>query len=462
MTRKQMKKEDKTVKDKVSMTMINKQSMKEKDGLRLADATAAGSGGGAVVEVNEKKVAVDVEEDTTTAEEGQQQQTSSVGVDSGSTVTTTTTGTATATSRTANDATTTTRTATTRTTTSSQTNNDGGYSTNEAAALEVDEEEQLVVAELVTSDGMTTIGPTTTTGSDDGDVIDDPDLEARIRDQILQEGGEAQIIKIEKHDNKDSSGRRSSSTKTKMITLILSVLALVIIIIIGILVGNVLPSRLANKNKTTGGGSNGAEKTRREELVDLLLPLYGENKDYNNDTGIDFFLSFLSDVDDSQEEEEVDNIMDDVVTNTPQYNAFQWMVNIDKYDLQEQVDENNSNVLNPNDYVSKLLERYVLAVLYYATDGDNSWKDRTNFLTETSSVCEWNGIHNNNDDGQEEEEEQENENGDNIINNMNETTGGSDGDGESVEVENDPFATIPGVECDDRSGQVAKIRLGKR
>ena len=455
MTRKEKDKDDKAVKDKVS-TMMNKQKKEnEKD---AATAVGGGGGGGAVIEVEEEKVTVDVEEDTTA--EGEVRVSSVVSqsdvADSGaSTVTTTTSGTAT--SRAAGDT-------TTRTTTTATTNNDSGghRANNEVAALaREEEEEQLVVAELVTSDGMTTIAPTTT-GSDDGDdVIDDPDLEARIRDQILQEGGEAQIIKIEKHDNKGSSGAggRSSSSKTKMITLILSLLFLLIVIIIGILVGNVLPSRLANKNKNNNadGGSYDAEKTRREELVDLLLPLYGE-KDYTNETGIDFFLSFLGDVDDGQDE--VDNIMDDVVTNLPQYKAFQWMVNIDEFDLKE-VYENNSNALNPNNdydlYLSKLLERYVLAVLYYATDGDNSWKDKTNFLTVTSSVCEWNGSHNDNDDEQEQEE---NENGDNIINNTIETISGA-GDA-VVEVENDPFATIPGVECDDRTGQVTKIRLGKR
>jgi hypothetical protein len=83
-------------------------------------------------------------------------------------------------------------------------------------------------------------------------------------------------------------------------------------------------------------------------------------------------------------------------SSTPQFKALDWLLNEDKADL------------CPND--AKLVQRYVLAVMYYSTGGDNWFKcsaspnatdscgmeqpfvDQTRFLNATGNECTWAGI----------------------------------------------------------------------
>jgi hypothetical protein len=62
---------------------------------------------------------------------------------------------------------------------------------------------------------------------------------------------------------------------------------------------------------------------------------------------------------------------------SPQFRALRWLAN------------NDTMVLDLDSATSVVLavERYVLAVLYFATNGEG-WKDRGDFLS-ASSVCEW-------------------------------------------------------------------------
>ncbi len=59
---------------------------------------------------------------------------------------------------------------------------------------------------------------------------------------------------------------------------------------------------------------------------------------------------------------------------TPQNDALNWLVNDD-------------NFLNASASVTSIIDRYVLAVIYYADDG-NQWKNPSNFLT-FQSICAW-------------------------------------------------------------------------
>ena len=64
---------------------------------------------------------------------------------------------------------------------------------------------------------------------------------------------------------------------------------------------------------------------------------------------------------------------------TPQHRAAQWMADNDLLQLEIPTDEANAIVFE---------ERYILAVFYYAMNGDN-WTEAFNFLLD-SPVCEWN------------------------------------------------------------------------
>jgi hypothetical protein len=68
---------------------------------------------------------------------------------------------------------------------------------------------------------------------------------------------------------------------------------------------------------------------------------------------------------------------------TPQNDALNWLVNFDTF-------------LNESSSVESIIDRYVLAVLYYADDGYN-WNDPSDFLT-LRSICDWHdrgSLHNN-------------------------------------------------------------------
>lgn len=62
----------------------------------------------------------------------------------------------------------------------------------------------------------------------------------------------------------------------------------------------------------------------------------------------------------------------------PQSKALNWLMK----------EDTGSNITSTDSTV--LLERYALASLYFATNGDTTWTQETNFLSE-KSVCEWNG-----------------------------------------------------------------------
>lgn len=63
---------------------------------------------------------------------------------------------------------------------------------------------------------------------------------------------------------------------------------------------------------------------------------------------------------------------------SPQYDAMDWLVNDDPAELD--FDATSTSIL---------IERYALAVLYFALDGD-SWDSSYGFLSE-DDVCDWNG-----------------------------------------------------------------------
>jgi hypothetical protein len=72
-------------------------------------------------------------------------------------------------------------------------------------------------------------------------------------------------------------------------------------------------------------------------------------------------------------------LLQDSTNNKPQYRAAQWIM------------EEDALMLNADDEDAvRLVQRYVMALLYYALEG-NQWTSSANFLT-AASVCEWQGV----------------------------------------------------------------------
>lgn len=60
--------------------------------------------------------------------------------------------------------------------------------------------------------------------------------------------------------------------------------------------------------------------------------------------------------------------------------AMNWLANIDTWDPP-----------NGSDEEQLYLERYIMALLYYETNGPNTWDDKTNWLDSNRNVCDWFG-----------------------------------------------------------------------
>jgi hypothetical protein len=70
---------------------------------------------------------------------------------------------------------------------------------------------------------------------------------------------------------------------------------------------------------------------------------------------------------------------------SPQYRAALWMADKDEHPTTASL----SYPLNQTGLeLLQFRQRYALVTLYYST-GDEKWKDRCNFLTPSSHVCEW-------------------------------------------------------------------------
>ena len=301
--------------------------------------------------------------------------------------------------------------------------------------------------------------------SDTVEVVGDDEQEQaalRLRERILQDAVEAQVIKIGDENNDDghnSNGEHrykniktinNNNTNSKMRTktvLVVCFSILLLIVLCGVLFGNhvvVLQSK--------GGGGSDADRTTTttatvmfEEVVRGTL----KHKYYHNDHKQDHPS------DDSSSSSNPFQLMLNDPTSS-QYKAYQWMVNVDEFFFNGYEDDVVAVapvlVSDPEeeeeeevDEISALLvERYVLGVLYYSTDGPSSWNDQVNFLNTTSSVCEW-------------------------ITEIRTSSSFIGGDGrigiphddDDVEPRSGEYYFFEGVECDEKSSHITGLQLSE-
>jgi len=71
-------------------------------------------------------------------------------------------------------------------------------------------------------------------------------------------------------------------------------------------------------------------------------------------------------------------------TTSPQYKALEWLANDDPMQMALPSDEDENH--QQSNY--QLAQRYILAVLYFATGGPNHWKKKFNWLSK-QHVCDW-------------------------------------------------------------------------
>lgn len=165
--------------------------------------------------------------------------------------------------------------------------------------------------------------------------------EEEIKQQIFSEAAEAQVVDVD-----DSS----SSRKTRLIYLGLAALAMIIVVVVVVVVvtGDDEDSSPGTESPTAAP----RPPTYEEHLLSLLEPLYPP-------------------------EDWMDMNITQLDGGTPQNLAYRWMIQSDSL-------YNQSIDVAPQ----LLIDRFSMAVLYYATNGPE-WFDQLKFLTPNTSVCEW-------------------------------------------------------------------------
>jgi Leucine-rich repeat (LRR) protein len=69
---------------------------------------------------------------------------------------------------------------------------------------------------------------------------------------------------------------------------------------------------------------------------------------------------------------------------SPQSRAFNWVTTNDTVPWRDEGNDTSKRL-------SRMLQRFVLATLYFSTDGETSWLERQNWLNRTGSECDWRG-----------------------------------------------------------------------
>jgi hypothetical protein len=180
-------------------------------------------------------------------------------------------------------------------------------------------------------------------------IVDDKQLEAQIvarhaqeiRNQIMKEAVEATAV---------AENQIKNSSSPSFLQRYGIVLACFVVVIVGIIIIIVV---VVVEPKNEMGDDN--KLLTYQGLVDMLSPLSGG----------------------------------DVLLNetTPQFAALEWLTK----DIESNTTSTFIATSSSMDVSNMLLERYSVALLYFATDGE-TWIDPLDFLSHNTSVCQWQSL----------------------------------------------------------------------
>ena len=123
--------------------------------------------------------------------------------------------------------------------------------------------------------------------------------------------------------------------------------------------------------------------TKRQPKVDLedvLTSLY-----YNDEDGEPIDIHVVEKVIDGRGD-------GGFIRSTPQFDAFQWLIEQDKVtnNLLKELEKKGVTDVNDGSIIQQqIIERFVLATVYFTTNGPK-WRKSYSFLSTTESVCDWN------------------------------------------------------------------------
>ena len=268
--------------------------------------------------------------------------------------------------------------------------------------LEIDENQlfQQRLRQELTYPATTSSGTSAVPVGADVANVDSLSVEEQIRQRILnREAVSALHVRaLDDDDENDKAGKNEEHQKKRKRKETLVIIGLLLTLFVAIGLGVGLGQR--KKGQLIGGGTSSIDDnpgrtigiTRREYLLDLLLPVYEKEADGDGDFGSDPVNYFLMLIEDEQD--------------SPHHMAFEWMTTIDEYCYDVEGDTYYNYDTNECDHghfrdrpigIGKemfhqaLIERYVVTLFYYSTNQhpNGGWYDGLNFLNTTTSVCEW-------------------------------------------------------------------------
>ena len=190
-------------------------------------------------------------------------------------------------------------------------------------------------------------------------------IERRVKERLQEKIESAQHVEVVR----TKSGRQQQQQPCVVFTC-----GLGFVIIISIILGVVVANTRRGKND---GQQSGIVKPMKplsdtEYLLSILIPAfnweYDDAKNDNSPIASSLPLSLT----------------------THQEQALQWMIEEDQYFHELMLSKSSSDNLDDFDSGSRhvIVERYVLALLYFATNGDN-WLSDIDYLNSNTSVCDW-------------------------------------------------------------------------
>jgi hypothetical protein len=219
--------------------------------------------------------------------------------------------------------------------------------------------------------------------------LEQGDEELRQRYQELQKiVGEAVrgSVIVEKSGGGDHDQNAASSPFGRKERRFLIGAALALLLVVGVILGVVIPLTTKNdqnnNNSNKGSPSIDSVVTPTQSQSPTQSPTAAPTKAPTVAPAVCTSLLCLADILLQNEVAIAEALQDE---SSPQFQALHWLANEDTVVLD--LDSSPSVVL--------VVERYVLAVLYFATNGEG-W-EQGNFLS-SASVCEWNNVLCNEDD----------------------------------------------------------------
>ena len=191
----------------------------------------------------------------------------------------------------------------------------------------------------------------------DAEVVDEEAIRNRVRERVenrlVQETVDASIVQAtgETKNRAGKKGENGSESRVPIIGLVV-ITVVAVATVVGIIIGG---KKEGSKGSPTSDDASTALSTF-EQLRQLLTPLLPNG---------------------------IETLYDDT---TNQYQTLQWLAFEDEYYMMETLEESSSSTTTSSVMIT---ERFVLALLYFATGGpEGYWTYDFGFLSNLS-VCEW-------------------------------------------------------------------------